>query len=181
MTRERTAHLTGLIVDLRVNGGGSDSLGLDLAARLTDRPHFAYAKAARNDPSDPSDPARFTRPQRVDVQPAAGRPHFTGPVAVLTGGSTLSAGETFTQALMQRPGRTVRIGQPTQGVFSDTLERRLPNGWRFLLPNEEFRTRTGRTYDGTGIPPHLAEPVFTDDEFEHGRDSAFARAVRELP
>jgi hypothetical protein len=177
LTAARTERLRGLIVDLRVNGGGSDSLGLELAARLTGRPHFAYAKAARNDPSDPS---RFTRPQRVNVRPAAGKPHYTGPVAVLTGGSTVSAGETFTQALMERPGRTVRIGQPTQGVFSDTLERRLPNGWSFMLPNEEFRTRQGRTFDGTGIPPHLTEPVFTDEEFEHGRDSAFDRARSEL-
>lgn len=177
-TAGRTQRLKGLIVDVRVNGGGSDSLALELAGRLTDRPSFAYAKAARNDPSDP---ARFTRPQPVHVRPAAGKPHYTGPIAVLTGGSTVSAGETFTQALMERPGSgTVRIGQPTQGVFSDTLERRLPNGWSFLLPNEEFRTRHGRTFDGTGVPPHLSEPVFTDEEFEHGRDSAFDRARREL-
>ncbi|MCH6160260.1 S41 family peptidase [Streptomyces marispadix] len=177
LTSERIARLKGLIVDLRINGGGSDSLGLELAARLTGRPHFAYAKAARNDPYDPG---RFTRPQPAYVRPAPGRPRYTGPVAVLTGGSTLSAGETFTQALLERSGRTVRIGQRTQGVFSDTLERRLPNGWSFLLPNEEFRTREGRTFDGTGIPPHIAEPVFTDEEFEHDRDSAFDRAVGEL-
>lgn len=177
LTAERTAELKGLIVDLRINGGGSDSLGLELAARLTDRPYFAYAKAARDDPSDP---AHFTRPQPLRVRPADG-PRYTGPIAVLTGGSTVSAGETFTQALMERPGRTVRIGQPTQGVFSDTLERRLPNGWNIMLPNEEFRTRHGRTFDGTGIPPHIAEPVFTDEEFAHDRDSAFDRAVNELP
>ncbi|QPP08888.1 S41 family peptidase [Streptomyces bathyalis] len=177
LTKDRTARLQGLIVDLRINGGGSDSLGLELAARLTGRPHFAYAKAARNDPADP---AHFTGPQPVYVRPVPERPRYTGPVAVLTGGSTLSAGETFTQALMERPGRTVRIGEHTQGVFSDTLERRLPNGWSFLLPNEEFRTRDGRTFDGTGIPPHIAEPVFTDEEFEHDRDSAFDRAVAEL-
>jgi hypothetical protein len=177
LTPERTARLRGLILDLRVNGGGSDSLGLETAARLTRRPFFAYAKAARNDPYDPG---KFTRPQPAYVRPAPGRPRYAGPIAVLTGGSTLSAGETFTQALLERPGRTVRIGQHTQGVFSDTLERRLPNGWSFLLPNEEFRTRDGRTFDGVGIPPHIAEPVFTDEEFEHGRDSAFDRAVAEL-
>ncbi|NLU71498.1 S41 family peptidase [Streptomyces sp. HNM0575] len=177
LTPERTARLKGLVLDLRVNGGGSDSLGLELAARLTGGPYFAYAKAARNDPADPG---RFTRPQPSYVRPAPGRPRYTGPVAVLTGGSTLSAGETFTQALMERPGRTVRIGQHTQGVFSDTMERRLPNGWSFLLPNEEFRTRDGRTFDGKGIPPHISEPVFTHGEFEHDRDSAFDRAVAEL-
>lgn len=176
LTPANTARLRGLVIDLRINGGGSDSLGLQLAGRLTDRPYFAYAKRNRNEPADPT---RFTRPQPQYVRPAAA-PRYTGPVAVLTGGSTVSAGETFTQALMERPGRTVRIGEHTQGVFSDTMMRALPNGWAFMLPNEEFLTRTGATFDGPGIPPHLREPVFTEEEFEHGRDSAFDRAVAVL-
>ncbi|MFH8368516.1 S41 family peptidase [Streptomyces sp. NPDC018031] len=177
LTPERTARLRGLVIDLRINGGGSDSLGLAIAERLTDRGYVAYRKQARNDPADAS---AFTRAQPIRVKPAPG-PRYTGPIAVLTGGSTFSAGETFTQALIDRPGRTVRIGQPTQGVFSDVMERALPNGWRFGLPNEVFRTRDGGTFDGGGIPPHLPEPVFTDEEFDHDRDSAFDRAVAVLP
>ncbi|WP_436847092.1 S41 family peptidase [Streptomyces buecherae] len=177
LTAERTRKLRGLVIDLRVNGGGADSFGLQLASRLTDRPYFAYAKRARNDPSDPT---RFTAPQPQYVTPARA-PRYGGPIAVLTGGSTISAGETFTQALMDRPGQTVRIGEHTQGVFSDTLERDLPGGWRVNVPNEEFRTRSGQSFDGPGIPPHLYEPVFTEEEFAHRRDSAFDRALRVLP
>lgn len=97
------------------------------------------------------------------VQPAKA-PRHTGPIAVLIGGSTISAGETFTQA-------------NTRGVFSDTLVRTLPDGWQFILPNEEFRTRTGQSFDGPGIPPHRRTPVFTDEEFAADRDSAFDQAV----
>ncbi|MGW7522415.1 S41 family peptidase [Streptomyces sp. NPDC054783] len=172
----RTERLKGLVIDLRINGGGSDSLGIRIAERLTDTPYTAYAKRARNDPADPT---RHTRPEPVPVVPADA-PRYTGPVAVLTGGSTVSAGETFTQALLDRPGRTVRIGQPTQGVFSDVMVRDLPDGLLFGLPNEEYLTRTGRTYDGTGIPPQLTEPVFTEEEFAKNRDSAFDRAVNLL-
>ncbi|MFE3183426.1 S41 family peptidase [Streptomyces violascens] len=172
-TSRRTAHLRGLILDLRFNGGGSDDLGLRVAERLTDRPYFAYAKRVRNNPADPS---RHTTPQPVYVRPSPA-PRYTGPVAVLTGGSTFSAGETFTQALMDRPGRTVRVGESTQGLFSDALERTLPNGWTFSLPNEEFLTRAGKTFDGKGIPPQYDEPVFTQEEFDNQRDSAFDRAV----
>ncbi|MGE7434146.1 S41 family peptidase [Kitasatospora sp. NPDC001175] len=173
LTPERTARLSGLIIDVRINGGGSDSLGLQIASRLTDRGYLAYGKVTRDDPADPS---AFTRPQPIVVQPTPGA-RYTGPVAVLTSGSTVSAGETFTQALMDRPGGSVRIGQSTQGVFSDVLERTLPNGWQIGLPNEEFRTPSGRTFDGPGIPPQYREPVFTDEEFGRHRDSAYDRAV----
>ncbi|MEV6452641.1 S41 family peptidase [Streptomyces anulatus] len=173
---ERSRRPKSLIIDLRINGGGSDALGIHIAERLTDSPYVAYSKRARNDPADPSG---HTRPQPVHVTPAQG-PRHTGPVAVLTGGSTFSAGETFVQALMDRPGRTVRIGQPTQGVFSDVMTRKLPGGMSAWLPNEEFLTRSGRTFDGTGIPPHLTEPVFTEEEFDEKRDSAFDRAVNVL-
>ncbi|MEU9447297.1 S41 family peptidase [Streptomyces sp. NPDC048277] len=168
-----TGSLRGLIIDLRVNGGGSDALGIHIAERLTDTPYVAYSKRARNDPADPT---RHTRPEPIPVTPARG-PRYTGPIALLTGGSTVSAGETFTQALIDRPGRTIRIGQPTQGVFSDVLVRNLPNGMSLWLPNEEYLTRTGHTFDGPGIPPQITEPVFTGDEFTRGRDSAFDRAV----
>ncbi|MEV5530386.1 S41 family peptidase [Streptomyces prunicolor] len=176
LTPERSRHLHGLIIDLRINGGGSDALGIHIAERLTDSPYVAYAKRARNDPKDPS---RHTSPEPILVLPAHA-PRYTGPVAVLTGGSTVSAGETFTQALIDRPGRTVRIGQPTQGVFSDVMERRLPNGMTAWLPNEEYLTDSGRTFDGTGIPPEVSVPVFTEEEFGEGRDSAFDRAVHAM-
>ncbi|TJZ43426.1 peptidase S41 [Streptomyces piniterrae] len=174
-TKSRTqgpTALRGLIVDVRVNGGGQDPLGLRIASRLTDRPYLAYRKRARNDPHDPG---RFTVPQPIKVHPHKG-PVYTGPVAVLTGRLTISAGETFTQSLMGRSPSPTRIGENTQGVFSDILDRALPNGWTFGLPNEEFLTADGRTFDGPGIPPALATPVFTDEELTAHRDSALTRA-----
>lgn len=83
--------------------------------------------------------------------------------------------------MMGRPGSTIRIGESTQGVFSDVMQRRLPNDWQTGVPNEVFRTRDGHTFDGAGIPPNVREPVFTEDEFANHRDSAFDRAVRMLP
>ncbi|RJO79439.1 protease [Nocardia panacis] len=167
----RLAGLRGLVLDVRLNGGGSDSLALQLAGRFTDRSYLAYTKKTRT-----------ADPRPIQVEPA--HAPYTGPIAILTGGSTMSAGETFTQAMMGRPGRTLRIGQPTQGVFSDVLGRKLPGAsraeWSFGLPNEIFLTADGRAFDGPGIPPDITEPVFTEDEFAQRRDSAFDRAVAEL-
>ncbi|MFF5521682.1 hypothetical protein [Streptomyces coeruleorubidus] len=39
---------------------------------------------------------------------------------------------------------------------------------------EEFLTRSGRTFDGTGIPPHLTEPVFTKEEFDKAVEDVVA-------
>ncbi|MFJ6137600.1 S41 family peptidase [Kitasatospora sp. NPDC092286] len=171
-----SAGLRGLVIDVRLNGGGSDELGLRIAARLTDRPYPAYTKRARNDPADPS---RFTRPQPITVRPAAA-PRFTGPVALLTAGTTVSAGETFTMALMERSPRVTRIGENTQGVFSDVMIRLLSAHWAVGLPNEEFLTRDGRTFDGPGIPPQVPTPVFTEKELDTLKDSALTTARRLL-
>ncbi|MFJ8429759.1 S41 family peptidase [Kitasatospora sp. NPDC094019] len=169
--------LNGVVVDLRLNGGGSDALGLRIASRLTDRPFLAYRKVARNDPADP---ARFTRPQPSVVRPAAGTTRYTGPVALLTAGSTVSAGETFTQAMAERRPAPVRIGENTQGVFSDILFKPLSADFVAVLPNEKFLTRSGRTFDGPGIPPDVRTPVFTPEELAQGRDSALTEARRRL-
>ncbi|MER5784540.1 S41 family peptidase [Streptomyces mobaraensis] len=168
----------GLVVDLRFNAGGSDRLGVHIAERLTDRPYTAYLKHARNDPGNPR---KFTPAVPVRVTPSPS-PRYTGPLAVLTGRLTISAGETFTQALMGRSPAPVRIGENTQGCFSDVLERVLPRtGWTFALPNEEFmRPGDRRTYDVTGIPPTIRTPVFTEEEFAEHRDSALKRARQVL-
>jgi hypothetical protein len=168
--------LKGLVIDVRINFGGADPYGLAIASRLATSEYLAYTKEARADAIDrnkwtPGDPSR--------VRPSS-RPGFRGPVVELIGPLTISAGETFTQALMGRMPHVTRIGENTQGVFSDVLGRRLPNGWRFGLPNEVFRSPEGTTFDGTGIPPDIAVPVFADDDVAAGKDPAMAKALQVL-
>lgn len=168
--------LERLVIDVRINFGGDDPYGLAIASRLATREYLAYTKEARADPVDrnkwtPGDPSR--------VRPSA-RPGFRGPVVELIGPLTISAGETFTQALMGRVPHVTRIGENTQGVFSDVLARRLPNGWRFGLPNEVFRTPQGTTFDGLGIPPDIAVPVFADADVAAGDDPGMAKALEVL-
>lgn len=140
--------LRGLVIDVRLSFGGDDQLALAIAARLTTREYVAYAIQAR---SDAAIPGVYTALERVMVRPGT-QPVFNGPVVELIGPITMSAAETFTQALMERTPRVTRIGENTQGVFCDVLDRHLPNGWSFGLPNAVYRTTEGRAFDVSGVP-----------------------------
>ncbi len=168
--------LRALVIDVRINFGGDDPYGLEIASRLATADYVAYAKQARLDPVDHN---RWT-PRDLSIVRPSSRPGFRGPVVEITGPLTISAGETFTQALMGRMPRVIRIGENTQGVFSDVLGRRLPNGWRFALPNEVYLTPEEKAFDGAGIPPDIEVPVFTTADVAARRDPAMARALQIL-
>jgi hypothetical protein len=162
-----------LVIDVRINRGGADPYGVQIAGRLTDRPYVAFVKRARNDPQDPD---HWTDPQTSTVQVGKG-PRFTGKIVELIGPDTVSAGETFTMALMGRQPAVLRVGEDTQGVYSDILVRTLPNGWRFGLPNEVFLTVGGEHFEARGIPPDVRVPVFPQADLAAGTDAALERAL----
>ena len=101
----------------------------------------------------PTPPTTTSRRPPIEARSADTRPGFQGPVVEFIGPLTISAGETFTQALMGRTPHITRIGENTQGVFSDVLGRRLPNGWSFALPNEVYRTPEGTAFDEPAFRP----------------------------
>ena len=107
----------------------------------------------------------------------SGRPHFHGPVVLLTSMHTISGGECFTMALMGRSPAVRRVGENTQGVFSAIRPRTLPNGWRFGTPNEILLTKDRVAFDGPGIPPDIRVPVFPREDLDKGRDGALEKGL----
>jgi hypothetical protein len=162
----------GLVIDVRTNGGGSDEFGNIIAGRLTKNTYLAYRKVIRNDVEDKGG---RTPAQDVLVE-ASQRPGFYGKVILLTGNDSVSAAETFAMALLGRSDRVIRIGQPTQGVFSDVLKRHMPNGWILGLPNEIYLTENGHAFDGPGLLPDIKTPVFSNENFAKGQDPAVEAA-----
>lgn len=161
--------LPNLVVDIRSNGGGYDGIALRFAAYLVDRKRLAFEKAARHG-------GGFTGRQAVHVTPASTAP-YQGRLFVLTSELTASAAEIFVLALLQHPRLTL-IGEPTQGILSDTLERHLPNGWHVTLSNEVYRAYDGQIYEDVGIPPHIRLPFLGRRDRENGRDSILDRVLR---
>ena len=70
----------------------------------------------------------------------------------MTSKQTASASETFIIASLNLPN-VKRIGSNTEGVLSDALSKKLPNGWEYTLSNEIYESADGVNYERSGIPP----------------------------
>ncbi|MDX1589737.1 MAG: S41 family peptidase [Oleiphilaceae bacterium] len=168
---QQLGHLPALIVDLRGNGGGYDGVALRLASYLTDRRRLAFSKAARFG-------AGYTGRQKITLRPAQTAP-YGGQIYLLTSELTASAAEIFVLSLLQHPRLTL-VGEPTQGILSDTLERHLPNGWFFTLSNELYHSYDGAVYEDVGIPPHIRLPFLARRGRQTGRDPMLERVLYRL-
>ncbi len=149
--------LNGLILDVSQNAGGSDKLAIIMAGRLSANDYFAYNKQAVRPISEALE-WTTARPTWVE---GTGVNAYQGAIVLITGKGTISAGETFTMAMMERTPEVFRVGQSTRGAFSDMLPRTLPNGWLFALPNERYLDTIGNSYDISGIPPTIEAATWT--------------------
>lgn len=150
--RALTARIVGelkgtraVILDLRFNGGGKDGAALEFLRPFVREPVAAFTKKAREGEG-------FGARQPVVLEPVS--PRHGGRLFVLTSAQTASAAEILVLASRRIPG-SVRVGDTTEGIFSDTLDKTLPNGWAYTLSNEVYETPAGEVFEGVGIPPDI--------------------------
>lgn len=162
--------LKGLIIDLRVNLGGDERLGLALASRLTQQSYLAYRTETRLSGD------QWAVSDKVAVEPSTLR-SFSGPIVELIGPLTMSAGEIFALALRGRTPQVTTVGENTQGLFGGVLGRRLPNGWVFGLPNTRMVAPDGRSFDAKGLLPDIPIAAYTVARSLRSGDPALATAI----
>lgn len=161
----------GLVIDLRANGGGHDTVGQVVAGHFVDQPGVYGRKHARSYLGDSAQ-------VESTLQPRGERPYLN-PVALITSEATASAAESFVLAMRARP-QVTQVGEATNGILSDVLERTLPNGWEFWLANEVYYDHLNQVHEVDGIAPDVAAATFSLDAIAAGEDPAIDAAVTAL-
>ncbi|WP_172971578.1 S41 family peptidase [Pseudoalteromonas sp. A25] len=161
----------GVVIDLRSNPGGYDLVSLQILSYFIDKKVVLAKKQAKY-------LAGYTPLNPVTAIPSDIKP-YSGPIVVLTNQFTTSAAEIFLLGLKAR-GNTSFYGSRTDGAFSDSLVKQLPNGWYFSLSNEIYWDPQGNHYEMIGHPVSKFFEYLNTNDIEQGVDSALQAAITDL-
>jgi carboxyl-terminal processing protease len=158
----------GLIIDVRVNGGGQDQVALTFVRHFMNQSQVVYSKSAGS--------GVWATPVKAVVLDPQSDKIYLKPTAILVSGDTASAAELFTIAMSSLPQVTI-IGERTAGEFSDILVKRLTSDILFGVSNETYLDAQGNNYEYIGIPADIPVPFGTLQEREGGYDAGVDAAI----
>lgn len=163
-------HASGLILDLRNNGGGSSWPGYRILAHLIDEPVVPAASWMRR-----NDSVRQAASASVQFHPLPVRPiepiaeeRYVGPVVLLTGPRTFSAAEDMAMAFVVSQ-RGVIIGETTAGSTGQPLMFDLPGGGMARICVKRDAWPDGSPLVGVGVVPDI-EVAPSVSDIQAGRD-----------
>jgi C-terminal processing protease CtpA/Prc len=166
----------GLIIDLRINGGGSLGLALDMAGYFYDEEVTLYREAYYNE-----DIGKFEY-QDTPAKIKPGPRLYEGNIAVLVSPDCVSACEGFAYALAQT-SRAIVVGHyPTAGAFGEVGlgQYKLPGDQNFQIPTGRPETMDGKlVIEGTGVVPSIIVAV-TESSALGKEDTVLEAAINAL-
>jgi carboxyl-terminal processing protease len=160
------ADAKSLVIDIRYNPGGSDTVSFGVAGHFIAAPMPVFTKTTRFGYTQ-------TVPFTVVLQPKGDKP-VSVPVVLVTSRLTGSAAEILTLA-MREIDQVVVLGEPTGGGLSDVMEFTLPNGWSLRLSNQTYLNMNGELFELVGIPPDVVVEYDTQ-QYISGRDPVLEAA-----
>lgn len=145
---------TGLIIDMRQNGGGSGLLARYMAGSFYTQ-GFVLAQSFQ---ADKTGKFVYVGKDRVDPAPV----QWDGPVAVLVGPNCYSACEIFAAAVAHDSNHLIVGRYPTGGVEAGVEPWTLPDGLYFQAPVVQIQYPDGKIFlEGVGVVPNVKVPVTT--------------------
>lgn len=153
--------IEGLIIDLRLNGGGSMKEAIDLAGMFIDRGPIVISKANEEEPYTVRDPNRGTL--------------FSKPIVILVNQFSASASELFA-AVLQDYNIAIIVGSHTFGKASSQVIFPLDETNRdyVKLTVGQFFRVTGKSHQKIGVQPHMVLPSIYDNFNQRETDKDFA-------
>lgn len=158
----------GLVIDIRYNPGGSDGIPLTYAGFFTQEPQVVINKRTKAG-------SGWVDQAEASITPASQDSQLAQPVVLLISDLTGSAAEIFTMAMRELPNVTV-MGEPTGGGLSDIHGITLPNGWRFGMSHQEYRTNSGELFEAIGVPPDILFEI-DGEALKRGEDPLLQAAI----
>jgi C-terminal processing protease CtpA/Prc len=170
---ERMRDTRGLIVDVRLNGGGSEDLAGEVAGRFLPKP-FVYAyDQRRNGPGHADLTARSSR----TVRPR-GPWRYDHPVVLLIGQKCMSSNESFVAMMSGVPGIVI-MGDHTRGSSGNPRDVHLPMDITVSVPQWIDYLPDGTVLDERGFQPQVPfQPA--PGAFQGKRDDLLTAALDRL-
>lgn len=168
---------SGLIIDLRENGGGDSRNAEYLVSHLTAMPYLNSKWQVRQ--YTPAflfkDKITWVSGGAEEIPPIANKKIYKGAVAVLIGPRTFSAAEDFLVAFDNAQIGT-KIGSPTAGSTGQQIYFDLPGGGFARVCAKKDTYPDGKAFVGKGIIPDIKVNISLDD-VQKGRDVILDKAL----
>lgn len=169
--------IKGLIIDIRLNPGGTTGCVYRIANRFADKRRIGHHEKTRKSKGE----KEFGPLRTFHLQPPAAKKKyraFTGPIILLTHGASYSGADLFAMVMRELPYVKI-IGEPTNGIFSNMLERKLPNGWKYTLSFQVNYSAKMECLETKGVPVHITV-LNKRTDLEKGVDPIVTKALEML-
>lgn len=162
-----------MVIDVRLNGGGSERLAFYLANYFADQKRHVLDKQVQ-------DINGLTEPVAFYIEPHADKMLYHKPVRVLTDSWSGSAAETF--AIMMRSLEMVKIvGERSAGDTASQLSKILPfSGMNVNIPNTVYTSYDNKVFENVGVEVDIEVLDFTAQDLINETDAVLDAALESL-